>query len=204
MGNCADTSNCGLRDHGQDIFTVENSTIRLMNRAPTMAWLNAFISKNSIDDDMTTSEVVSRIIVPQTASSRVSYAELSSSEGFGHATLFVSHAWRCPFKKLIDALAEIDGKDDSPHHFWIDIFAITQHAGPAQEAELKSLGNVVVSCGCTVAVLEPWNSPQLVSRLWCLFELMKTMQVGANNDGAHSPHTAPCARFHTYPPTNLL
>ena len=147
---------------------------------------------------MTTADVVCSIIIPETTACRLSYAELpatptasetpdasspSSPAAFGQADFFVSHAWRCPFVKLVGAIAELDqqlqarGSSSPPLHWWVDIFAITQHKVQAQEVELQALGHVVAGCRQTVAVLEPWHSPQLVNRLWCLFELMKTMQV---------------------------
>ena len=72
-----------------------------------------------------TADVVQHLICPLTASDRCSYAELlllraapGTTRGHpgadvGEATVFVSHAWGCPFLDLVDAVCmHVEGQ---PH-----------------------------------------------------------------------------------------
>ena len=71
-------------------------------------------------EQLTTAQVVLRVIKPATAAARCSYVELA---GIGApATVFVSHAWAAPFADLLDALrahCAAAPDDEPPTVFWL-------------------------------------------------------------------------------------
>ena len=74
--------------------------------------------------------------------------------------------------------------------FFLDIFTVNQHMPPWHEDPPKSIDHVLKSTLCTsgrtVLVLSPWEKPTSFTRVWCLFEIMTTLQEGATLDVALS------------------
>ena len=105
---------------------------------------------------------------------------------FGLATDFVSYSWHCTscgelWTSLQTADADVaattmenDQARPSPkpgHRFyWIDMFAVTQHKGSHQAADLH-FEAVIAAAVRTVAVMTPWADPAMLHRCWCLHEL---------------------------------
>ena len=74
--------------------------------------------------------------------------------------------------------------------FFLDIFAINQHVPPWKQDPPMSpemvLKPAIVQSGRTVLVLQPWEKPLSFTRVWCLFEIMSTLEEGATLDVALS------------------
>ena len=89
-----------------------------------LGWLKQFAKR--VPPDMSTFDVVMKIIKPATKERLCRYvvlAEEQSPGSVGTATIFASHTWRAPFRDLVAALAHLaDDKD----YVWIDIFAVLQ------------------------------------------------------------------------------
>ena len=101
----------------------------------------------------------------------------------GEPTHFVSHAhtmsWEETLSSLESYVSKLPPEAVANIYFWIDGFSIDQHecqysppsiddnsaawANTFQQA-IRQMGNVVM-------VMNPWDGPLVLSRLWCLWEL---------------------------------
>jgi len=134
---------------------------------------------------LTTTQVRDLIIKPATAKTKGPYSDLYP-DMFQKANVFVSHAWRNNF--LSDLVAAIESflKEQTlisvpDWYFWIDIFVVPQHVDPPenQTGEEQAINFQIFSDGFQLAlqdigraliVLSPWNKPDWMFRIWCLFE----------------------------------
>jgi hypothetical protein len=133
---------------------------------------------------LTTTEIKEKFILPMTEQHKCSLndllREIKHPAYHEKADVFVSHAWKYEFVKVVDILK---------HHFtarpdvviWFDVFSINQH----QETSLDygwwatTFRNAIAEFGHTVMVLMPWDDPIPLKRAWCLFELFCTHDTGS-------------------------
>jgi len=90
----------------------------------------------------------------------------------GRATLFVSHAQSCSFFKLLDAIdryLELHAVDPKTTYLWLDVMCIRQHE---VEADVSHISEIETKIGRVVMVLDPWDKPACLSRVWCLYEVV--------------------------------
>jgi tetratricopeptide (TPR) repeat protein len=154
----------------------------------SVLWLEHFIRENKGElRGKQTSEVSEVILKPRTKGARVAYVELLKDEHVGgfpavaEATCFVSHAWSTDFLDLCECTitwAKTRGDDEVPY-VWLDVFAVNQHqaAMPPQWWD-TTFRNAVGALGHTLLVLTPWDKPVAVSRVWCLWEILCTVDQG--------------------------
>ena len=57
-------------------------------------------------------------------------------------------------------------------YFWLDYTSLRQNA--AGGVALQQLANVIKLIGNTVLIVEPWDGPNALQRIWCLFEVGET------------------------------
>ncbi|KAG8471000.1 hypothetical protein KFE25_009421 [Diacronema lutheri] len=139
--------------------------------------LNDFVRVEQVDVELPTVEIV-KLVYGLTSSSGLSYAELvvgsTASDGSAaaaEATLFVSHAQSCSFGKLIDALEEhlTNAKlQRGDTFFWLDMMSIRQSD---VASDVQRIGDVIAHIGRVALVLDPWDRPLCLTRVWCLFEI---------------------------------
>ncbi len=130
---------------------------RASERAVSFKFLKEFIAK--VPNDFTTGDVVFKIIVPATSQEKVIirfntvislqcyYTKLIDPSFVSKPNYFVSHRWGCRFHFIFERLQtfmnlhpELKGEST---FFWIDIFAINQHPGQEQQADLSQLATAV-------------------------------------------------------------
>ena len=107
----------------------------------------------------------------------------------------MSHAWRYRFLK--DLVAAIKAwRKRQPRNsiadlfLWIDIFVVNQHIDPPkilnteeEERNFKTFSDgfqeALKGIGRAIIVLSPWNRPEWMFRIWCLFEfcIMEMFQI---------------------------
>lgn len=149
--------------------------------------INAFISSVGGKKHLatlTTSEVVRKYLMPQTAAQRgLSFCEQHDSDEFiQRATVFVSHAWSHNFIDLVDALNlcehsqnSVNGRmySNSEEYYWLDFFCNCQHTAPVRPFAwwATTFANAIAAIGKTTLVLG-FDDPKPLSRAWCLFEIM--------------------------------
>ncbi|KAK3264145.1 hypothetical protein CYMTET_27092 [Cymbomonas tetramitiformis] len=168
----------------------------------SLGFLEKFFNLYDVNDK-TVREVVEENIKPVTLSSGCSYlnflvASGKSQKGSKSSTVllrgrsvaedagvFVSHTWSYKFRDLVSALRIFQNNrlHSAPHiFFYLDIFAVNQHAAPgdgAPAAPPDAVLPVIARIGQTVLVTSPWNQPRALGRLWCLYELLATLHSGA-------------------------
>jgi len=122
---------------------------------------------------------VGALVRAATATSGLSYAEQERGLGsalaaasIAPATIMVSHAQSCEFHEMLDAIdayAELHGLAPSQTFLWLDIFSIRQNT-VAQD--VVKIGAIIERIGHVVMVLDPWDKPVALQRVWCLYEVV--------------------------------
>lgn len=144
---------------------------------------------------LSTTEVCNGVVKPLTQSSGLSLAVslrnacLKDENGrpfIGKATVFVSHAWSYDFFSLVSALEDFGSQQPDPEqvYFWIDLMVLPQHqrTGPGLRPSLwwkKTYVEAVGAIGLMCLVLSPWDNPIPLGRLWCLWEMVCSLQGSA-------------------------
>jgi hypothetical protein len=134
---------------------------------------------------LTTTQVCERFVKPATARLEASYCDMlmqRQHDVVGKATAFISHAWKCVFLDVVDALLAhfyIDDGDDVV--VWFDVFSNNQHQEMAMDFDwcCGTFKSAIAAMGRTVMVLAPWHDPVPLTRGWCLFELYCTAYTGS-------------------------
>ena len=97
-----------------------------------MSFFNEFIiacGGRTVLEGLTTAEVCDSHVKPATSSARSSYCELLTAQHYrscrgsavGIATVFVSHAWKCLFLDVVDAL-DFHFRNEPDIIVWFDLF----------------------------------------------------------------------------------
>lgn len=161
-------------------------------RGVRLSWLRAQLPGWAAalgDPQFTTAALVAGVVVPATADARCRYTELLPPAATAPAAAFVSHAWARPFAELVDNLtahfADCGGDAADDPAVWLDVFAVNQHAGPAQSADLAAFDAVIRSTGVLLVSLDQAGTP--FRRVWCLYELLCALQL---EDGSASGERA--------------
>jgi hypothetical protein len=123
---------------------------------------------------------------------------LDPERDVGPATVFVSHTWNRPFVELIESL-ELEERrqvERAGHHniqkhawpggcatrsprYWIDIFMKDQWAIQGNDT-MTELVNAITGPGRVLVIGDGWNPiPVCLTRVWCLFEILNTLQLQA-------------------------
>ena len=89
------------------------------------------------------------------------------------ATCFVSHAWKTPFKDVVDCLTQYENTHHNTY-YWFDVLTHNQYQNiSSQHTEWWSnvFKKAIQNMGDVIFIMSPWNKPIALTRLWCLFEL---------------------------------
>jgi len=128
-----------------------------------------------------TSDVCDVFLKPATVALQESYCGLAKTDPTrsGHisqATAFVSHAWGQQFLDVVAALEDYDSRQPTPTLFWFDIFSNNQHKAPNREFSWWQtvFRDNIGKLKKTLLVLE-WDDPKPLSRAWCLWEMVSTV-----------------------------
>jgi len=146
---------------------------------------------------LTTTQVCERFVKPATARLEASYCDMLAQRQkeeppgvVGKATAFISHAWKCVFLDVVDALlAHFNNNDDGDDVVvWFDVFSNNQHQEMAMDFDwcCGTFKAAIAAMGRTVMVLAPWHDPVPLTRGWCLFELYCTADTGSTFEVAMS------------------
>jgi len=93
----------------------------------------------------------------------------------GDCTTYLSHPWSVNFEDTLAAVEEYERNlpEDAPIQFYFcDFFAINQHN---LETDLRQLGDVVQSCDTLLLMAKPWQTPVIIDRLWCVYEINQAL-----------------------------
>ncbi len=102
---------------------------------------------------------------------------------FGRADVFVSYFWAAPLSELLKALDDGGGASTGARFFWVDLFAVgqckhTPEAARHKRADVSAFETVLAAVSATWLWCKPWHAPSTFGRVWCLFEALKTVELG--------------------------
>jgi len=120
--------------------------------------------------------IVDGLVKPVTKTRRCSYCthlyqNTSTRNLVGRINTFVSHPWRTDFQITVDALVEYEKtlpRGSPPQFYFVDYFAVNQH-NPGKD--LRRLADLVGLSDTLALMSKPWQSPDVLTRLWCIFEI---------------------------------
>mmetsp|Transcript_9676 Transcript_9676/g.25040 ORF Transcript_9676/g.25040 Transcript_9676/m.25040 type:complete len:358 (-) Transcript_9676:58-1131(-) len=154
----------------------------------SLPYMREFARRHGYDAD-TPSHLVRELVLELTAPTLRSMAECLVEDrtkgglpAVGIATLFVSHAHACSYHRMVDAVEahfELHELDLARTFVWLDIFSVRQHS---VDTEIGLIGLVEQRIGRVVMVLDPWDKPVCLTRVWCLFELVHSLQPSVELD----------------------
>ena len=121
----------------------------------------------------TTTEVCNGLIKPRTEKNRCAYADTLPAGMVADATVFISHTWRYDLADSIDVMEQHE-KSHPGSVFWFDLVMNNQHGTSTRPFEWwrHTFQHSIEQIGTVVLVLAPWSSPVPLTRAWCLFEIM--------------------------------
>ena len=158
----------------------------------SIAYFRSKIDKTEMYEDMELTDYMNVLkhcdLVP--SGKKVSYADFiaedrdgSGRRKVGCATVFVSHVWRMTAADFFEVcLAEMADED----YAWIDLYLHNQYQGAvsdigAENSEywVNKFGSLIAGIGKVIAIVTNWESPVMLARIWCLFELNAAVDAGA-------------------------
>eukprot|EP01043_Picozoa_sp_COSAG02_P014858 COSAG02_NODE_620_length_19443_cov_91.259564_2_plen_1130_part_00 len=104
----------------------------------------------------------------------------------GKPTHFLSHAWMYKILTVVGALEEFEASQPEgspPIFWWFDCFSLNQHATQHVKNDRAwwstTFKEAIGTIGHTVMLLLPWDAPTPLTRAWCLWELLCTVETGS-------------------------
>ena len=141
----------------------------------------------SVPAGLATKDVVEQHIKPMTKS--LSYVEAHQREAFvGPATHFVSHVWGYDFRRMLEAVLELEGSEAEPDSVfvWLDVLSVNQHKASDNAYDKdwwsSTFKRAIGAFGRTVLVMMPWEDPAPLKRSWCLWEILSSLEGKATLD----------------------
>ena len=154
------------------------------------------------DEDMTTHQVCDSMVKPWTRLDQCSLVHVISlrSVDLPHpeirlqkedsvrniATLFVIHCWSYKFIDLINAIeryVENNGLlQNENFSIWLDIFCYSQWKPPITDTKLWLADSITcMNCiGHALLLIDIWENPIVLQRIWCLFEIYITAKANVH------------------------
>ena len=154
----------------------------------SLSFLQDQLAQINADTSLTTADVVYQKIIPMLKTlpnKKLTYVMGThppypdNPGNFGRATVFVSHAWRCSFGKLVTALERREQDVQVSEFYWLDIFSKDQFVINSEHTA-DELTAVVRATGRLLLVMDPWDAPICFTRVWCLFEIMWALRCDAS------------------------
>lgn len=120
------------------------------------------------------------------------YVDLLSTSpgGAGRATFMLSYTWDYAVSDVCDTLSAYCQQhrlDTSTSYMWICCLCINQHRVQEARARGESVpcdklttefGSRLRSIRHMLALMEPWQRPKSLRRVWCIFELHMALELG--------------------------
>ena len=162
-------------------------------------------SKHTLHDiyDVVIRNVTRDLHCPRDGWEGCAYVDAIGNDGYdddddeyaGRATFLISYTYNCVVENLISSLVEYthhQGLDPKRTYVWIDSLCINQHR--VQEAKDKGQKEILQveefvgifqdrmeRIGHVLAIMDPWDDPLYIKRVWCLYELYTAIALGVNN-----------------------
>jgi hypothetical protein len=182
MGGKPSKLRCGPLDEAAASSATDDVPGELPKLGLRLKYLDDFVAAcggKSELEGLTTADVCERFIKPWTLESKTSFCDwlkLQEHPAVGIANVFISHAWKCCFLDVMDAIVthmrERTTKKNSDPTIWFCLFSNNLHGLDSLDFEWfhKTFQTAVGEIGHTVMVLSPWNNPLPFTRAWCIWE----------------------------------
>jgi hypothetical protein len=144
------------------------------------------------DPTITTQQVWDYVLEPVTKPNKISVVTLlqnyvatsdnnthpilgGNADDVGNATVFVSLACGGSFREVVESLRAFLDDNNNTHtkkntFFWVCNIVINQHI-KLKDGFANAFDVMIGSIGTMVCVLESWDDPKTLKRLWCLWEV---------------------------------
>lgn len=118
----------------------------------------------------------------------ITYGIIVSGDGrpyFGQIDTFVSYTWRgdgISLANMVDAISEENDADK--RFYFVDVLVGAQHRTSrasgtnGNETDVGRFREIVGQCNKLLLYATPITKPLVVTRVWCLYELMSAMTLG--------------------------
>jgi hypothetical protein len=135
-------------------------------------------------EELTTTDIVYRYVKDDIISTdrRVADAGILGSEFFTTPLLFISHAWKGRFFKLVDEIIAYAEKHKLSEDYavWMDMWAVNQHhsnefSKQQNQEDVRAFQDVLKTCLDGTLVVCDFDMCETYLRAWCLFEWDWTM-----------------------------
>ncbi|XRB25368.1 kinesin light chain [Pseudoscourfieldia marina] len=131
-----------------------------------------------------------RALVEMLLTSDVAWHEPPPANAVGVATRFVSWHMQQNMDDIVNILEQAQGDDaQETLYWWFNPFSVRQskppegperdrwkRSTPDADADLETvLKSAVRASNCTVALMTSWDTPSMLERIWCVWELFHTV-----------------------------
>lgn len=143
----------------------------------TAAYLLYLLEK--LKPDSTTRELATEVVLPVTKG-KCSLVDVLAPQFVGIATVFVSHSYQTLAHDSFKTMLAFEGEHPGSV-FWYDPFCLHHENSKAvvDTAVLEAAFTAQVrGIGQTLIIGTPWSNPHFLSRAWCLFELLTSVDLG--------------------------
>ena len=109
----------------------------------------------------------------------------SNPAAVGKSNRFISHYWQMPFRAVVRAAARRVEQERAAGvmeeiYLWFDVISIDEHHAQAYAKGFSStFMDAISEIGHVYLMAEPWCSPRVLTRSWCLWELYCCHVMGA-------------------------
>ena len=98
---------------------------------------------------------------------------IDDDEGSGYGDVFVSHYQAELIMETTNAMESFEKSHIGVTHI-LDVFSIRQ--GVPDDFKSDYVEKLITMIGLTLMVAKPWNKPDTIKRVWCVFEILCTVQ----------------------------
>ena len=131
-----------------------------------------------------TTDICNKIVKPKTFGRKCAYVDLlreQHPDDIKAATVFISHAWKYDLADSVDVMEQYEAKHPNSF-FWFDLMLNNQHGTSDHPFDwwCTTFQQSIEQIGVVVLVMSPWNEPIPLTRSWCLFEIMCSLNAGAS------------------------
>lgn len=130
-----------------------------------------------VPEGCSTHQLVRQTILPATVLARACYASILPETEVGAPSVYIVHCWQEPFRQLVQTLYEYlcveEGLAPEETYVWLDVFCLNQHtvaSGEFREDQLPVFRSAMSDATQVVVCID--SRGELLSRLWCLYEIM--------------------------------
>ena len=138
-------------------------------------------------EGMTVRDISYEIVKPDTKEKKCAFYEayLDKCDENGRlyvspATEFLSYAREYDYNKPLDVIIQ-KSKEKPNSYFWFDLFICSQHGGEEKTFHWwqTTFCEAIINIGSVLIVMSPWNSPVVLRRAWCLWEIFCSINAGS-------------------------